>query len=352
MGTYFLTFVIVLVNAAAAKCIVERRLVTYEVSSTAGCIVLMLAYGAIRLITLPTTKGPNVMLIQPNITLEKKMEGRLDAMKVYYMHMDQTQSALNQVPETDLVVWPETSFRADLNDRQVLGLLENPSRYFNKTFLIGVEVSGTKWYNSGLLFTPKFGLVDQYKKVHLVPFAEYVPTVPPFNTIGSVVRGMSQLQFNPDFTASTEVNVLSLERTTFACLICFETAFSRLVSYSSLKGAKFIVNISNDGWFRDSAELDQILNIAKIRAVESRISILRCTNTGISCFISPKGTIEAILPEKERPGFLAGRVTLTETFSLYRITGDVFPCACLLFILASAIFTKGSRSKQGQESKS
>ncbi len=344
-GTYFLGFIIVWINSAIARSILKPQSTLSVMKIPAVVIALILIYGIIRLGTIQTFKGPQVLLIQPNIPQDLKIIARMDPQGIYLKHMALTAKAVKAHPGATLVVWPESGFlfpitfkNAMVQNDEYTKKIEQPAKDHKRNFLIGAEViSNKERYNSAILVSHDVGVVDLYSKVQLVPFGEYVPFADLLPFLGQIVKASSDAQYIPDFTAAKEIHVLSTNEITFGSLVCFEGIMPRMVSYSSLKGAKFIINISNDGWFKDSAELDQILNIIKLRAVESRISILRCTNTGISCFISPTGALESSIPGKEREGFLNGSVTLTNTFSLYKITGDLFPVICILFLLARII---------------
>src|SRR6185436_9702041 len=112
----------------------------------------------------------------------------------------------------------------------------------------------------------------------------------------------------------------------FGAQICYEAIFPEISREIARKGGAFTVNISNDGWFKASGELDQMLVMARFRSIENRMHVIRATNTGISAFIEPTGRIQAMLEVggrcKEVEGVLSGRIRLTEATSVYRGLGD------------------------------
>jgi len=118
----------------------------------------------------------------------------------------------------------------------------------------------------------------------------------------------------------------TLGRWRYGAQICYEAIFTEISREIARKGGAFTVNISNDGWFKASGELDQMLAMARFRSIENRIHVIRATNTGISAFIEPTGRVQAILEVggkvKEVGGVLSGRIRLTEATSLYRLAGD------------------------------
>ena len=77
--------------------------------------------------------------------------------------------------------------------------------------------------------------------------------------------------------------------------ICYDNAFPSLFRESAARNANFHLVLSNEGWFPDSYEMDSMLAYSAFRAIETRRSVLRCTNTGISCLIDPDGSLASIL---------------------------------------------------------
>ena len=88
-----------------------------------------------------------------------------------------------------------------------------------------------------------------------------------------------------------------------------------------------MVNITNDGWFRDSVELKEHLALCAFRAVENRVPIARCANTGISALIAPDGRIAPRAP-RESEQTLTGALSMTSLKGFYTFHGDVFAWFC------------------------
>jgi apolipoprotein N-acyltransferase len=172
-----------------------------------------------------------------------------------------------------------------------------------------------------------------------VPFAEFIPLAATFPRLRGWVRELSGLTI-PDMRPGSGFPLWEVAGARFGLQICFEGIFPEISREIARKGADFTVNISNDGWFRDSAELDQMLVMARFRAVESRIGFIRATNTGISAFIEPSGRLGAVLEaggrRKEVKGMLTARVKVTGASSLYRALGD-WACWAALGALAAEL---------------
>jgi apolipoprotein N-acyltransferase len=195
-------------------------------------------------------------------------------------------------------------------------------------------------FNSAYLFRPdeRPVPVERYDKIHLVPFGEYVPLPEVFWFVRQAVP------YAKGFSSADRATIFEVNGHRFGVLICFEDAFPRVVRRFVMRedGADFLINISNDGWFKDSHELEQHLGICSLRAVEFRTGIVRCTNTGISGILGPDGRAQTLVRGedgdlKEVRGVTAGRVRLRTGNSVYARHGDVFAGVCLAFATVAFI---------------
>jgi apolipoprotein N-acyltransferase len=123
-----------------------------------------------------------------------------------------------------------------------------------------------------------------------------------------------------------------------------------------LKAVDFIVNISNDGWFAGTWELDQHLNLCVFRAVENRVPIVRSVNTGISAIIQSTGRITRVVEKDGRrrgvSGSIVGEVTLDDRIAPYTVHGDAFAYGCLLAtagIVAAVVVSRLHGRRNGEE---
>jgi apolipoprotein N-acyltransferase len=151
-------------------------------------------------------------------------------------------------------------------------------------------------YNSALYIDPETGINGRYDKLHRVPFGEFIPlkdTLPflhkltPFSDQFGVAAGQRPVRFDD-----------AKRGYSYAPLICYEDTVPHVVRdivRSTYEGAEqgvdCLVNLTNDGWFHGSSELDQHLITSAFRAVECRTPLVRAVNTGISAYIDGDGVV-------------------------------------------------------------
>ena len=115
----------------------------------------------------------------------------------------------------------------------------------------------------------------------------------------------------------------------FSVLICYEAIFPDLARLAVRNGARMLINITNDGWFRDTGAPYQHLAMSGFRSVENRVPLVRAANTGISAAFDPAGRLLGRIPLQEK-GVLTVQVpSSTGADSFYGSFGDVFAWSCL-----------------------
>jgi apolipoprotein N-acyltransferase len=333
-GIWLVSALVAFVNGA----LVDRRL--WPKVAAAAALGLSWTYGTVRLETLPMTDGPKVGIVQPNIPQDLKLlaldadQGEKVAKETYEKHLVLTEKVAGEKP--DLIVWPEAAIYFGLRwRRDRLRWIEDdwydrcirPSEATGTRTMIGLLVADVEpgqraqYSNSAVYVDPTGTIRERFDKVHLVPFAEYVPLSAALPWIRELIHKISGLRLD-NMKAGEGFPTWELLGTRFGTQICFEAIFPEISREIARNGASFTVNISNDGWFRDSAELDQMLAMARFRAIENRIHVVRATNTGISALIEPTGRIQSMIPGREVEGTLAGKVKVTSSSSLYRRGGN------------------------------
>ncbi len=235
--------------------------------------------------------------------------------------------------------------------------------------------NGYQWtrgprYNTALLVLPDstpYAAEHVYWKAHLVPFGEYLPFKESWPWLHARLQGFTPYDFDYSLTPGPhDQKPFTLKydggEARFQVPICYEDALPyrvremvRPAAPGEGKAVDFLVNISNDGWFNGSIELDQHLNLCVFRAVENRVPIVRSVNTGISAIITSDGRIDRVVEkdgERRRiKGRIVGRLMLDGRLAPYTCIGDVFAWACVAAtaLLAAATFL-APRVKRGKES--
>jgi len=300
----------------------------------------------------PYWKGEEIKiaLLQGNMEPEIKWDDRfLDYNIRTYIDMSK-KAAQEQV---DLILWPETAAPCYLAAESLyLARVQETCDELNIPLLVGtndyqVTPQGRlRYYNSAFLFTPHGGYPQVYNKIHLVPFSEKMPYDQILNLSDKIQLGQS------DFSNGEELTIFEIPKGRFATLICFESVYPALVRDFVNQGAEFLVNITNDGWFGKTHGPFQHAQIAVFRAIENRIAIARCANTGVSMFIDPYGQVKKPtrifvrdividkIPLKQKVNISADNRTF------YAKYGDWFASGCFLIsFMAIAIALLRKRPK-------
>jgi len=388
LGAYGVSFLIALVAGCAAELLpvsvlARLRLLpasasaagirpvsgTGRVVRVAGCLAvfaLALGYGYARRSGNEFKPGPRVALIQGNFTSKVKHDPQ-DFPKIQRRHEHLT--VLAQRDQPDLIFWPETMFRwplletpldvsdavlkekhpdlpleqlRDLGVRRKLAALGQTT---GAALVIGLETLAVdaeriRRYNSAVLIRPDGTLAGRYDKLHRVVFGEYIPFVEAFPWLRNL------MPFGAQIDAGQACAVFDHNGFRFSPIICFEDTVPQLVrtiinttaepTSSGPRRVDFLVNLTNDGWFHGSSELDQHLITAAFRCVECRTPMVRAVNTGISAFIDGDGVIrrKALGLKTGEPkldeAVVVDNVPLDSRRSLYLAGGDWFPGVCLV----------------------
>ena len=221
-----------------------------------------------------------------------------------------------------LIVWPETPapfyYYDDLALRDYLASLTrataSPMVFGTVTF---ADVQRMQPMNTALALSPEGDLRGRYDKIELVPFGEHVPYAWLFSFAGKLTTEVG------DFVPGRRYALLEgPEGSRIAALICYEAGFPGLVRKLTSRGANVLLNLSNDGWYGDSAARAQHLLMARMRAIENDRWMLRATNDGITAVIDPQGGVQAF--EGKRRAAYAARYGLKTSTTLYTRFGDWF----------------------------
>ncbi len=167
--------------------------------------------------------------------------------------------------------------------------------------------------------------------MHLVPFGEYFPLIDTIPWLAALTPYGNQKLHS--LTAGQKPLALPLGPYRLAVSICFEDTVPHVIrqSFTGENAADqpdVLINLSNDGWFHGSAELDMHLASGVFRAIENRVPLARAVNTGLSALVDGNGEIRESLA-KEFKGVLSVTVPLDRRTSYYSMWGDWLGLTCL-----------------------
>jgi apolipoprotein N-acyltransferase len=375
-GAYGVSFLIVSVNAGLTAALFSlalsrkdrsesrqnaatgRRTAGYMLLANLVLVALVLYYGHRTVSQAVIGKTLRVAVLQGNIDREKKRHPKKYAAAILKRYTDLTLMASRQEP--DLIVWPEAATPGFVLKnmglyRQVVSLIREVKIYFligsseYPKFMKGRSFNPNESGNTALLFSPEGKVLGQYLKIHLVPFGEEVP----FNGIVSWPHFIVPKESKTLEIPGKAFTLFDVKETKFGVVICWEIVFPDLIREFVKRGANFMLNITNEAWFGDTAAPYQLLAVTVFRAVENRISFGRAANTGISCFIDPVGRITGRVQKNHKDtfveGYLTGDVPLTEKRTFYTRYGDLFVSANVLLsvLLLVLAFSRGKKAGTG-----
>ncbi len=284
LGCLGMSFIIFLVNGLIYSAVIYKKNRWNFI--LAASIVFLSVVGAgffKKEPVLPTARHFYISVIQANISPWEKADLNLFDHMVQ-LHLDLTERSFKQ-RHSDLVIWPETAYPDDLlqSDQWRQPIFEQAA-HMNSDLLIGIApIIDGKEYNSALLINAQGAIGGLYHKQALVPFAETTP----FEAWGiRWGRGYH-------FSSGKGLGILSLSHGAglFGVVICSESAHPSMVRQLHRAGARFLVEISNDGWFTDKASYMLHAQAAVMRAVENHMWVIRAANTGFSFAVDPDGII-------------------------------------------------------------
>ena len=357
-GVHGLSFLIVLVNTAIAQALLDagRRMrqpvATREAAIRAPRAAIIAAvlvigafvHGAVVIARYRDADTTKVAIVQGNIAQDRKWDRR-HRQSILDEYGRLTREAATQRPV--MIVWPETAVPGDvLHDPALRDKVAALARETATHLLVGSseyakfsdKALRNKHYNSMVLFAPNGEIAGYYRKMMLVPFAEYEPLP------GRVAWPRTVVPAFGAFVSAVDYTILRAGPARVGATICWENIFPDLVREVVKRGANVIVNATNEAWFGETAAPRQFLAMSVFRAAEHRIAVVRAANTGISAFIDPLGRVVGRVRNADGKaifvsGVLVADVPLTTTRTFYTRYGDVFaagPLAAVGLMLGGA----------------
>lgn len=233
-----------------------------------------------------------VAAIQANVSLADKWDdARIDSTTIPYDRLSRQAAAAG----AELAVWAETAVPNYLIfEEELLSWVRHLALETKLFLFVGYPharlMPGAREplrFNGAGLFGPDGRLHDFYAKAHLLPFGERMPFQALLPFLGKVDVG--QAEWSEGALPAPIAVATAGGEYRFAPLICFESIFPGLARPAVRRGAEMLVNITNDGWFGQTAGPRQHAEMARLRAAECAVPLVRCANNGISFIVDERG---------------------------------------------------------------
>jgi apolipoprotein N-acyltransferase len=343
LGVYGLTALVATVNAGIAYALLAPgRGRAIAVAAIAGLLAGVGAWGTWRIAEGSLTRAGTpirVGLVQGNIAQADKWNPA-EARRIFTTHVAMKRDAVRRGAE--LVIWPESStpfmFEEDeAGEAGVRGL----AREVGVPILFGSDqvdrsARTVRLFNSAFLVSPSGETVGVYRKIHLVPFGEYIPFKEWLYFVSPLVERFT------DFSPGTATVMLPVGSHQMSTAICYEVVYPSLIRESVIAGTQLLTTITNDGWYGESSAPFQHFAMASMRAIEQGRYLARAANTGISGVIDPYGRVVRQSAIFEQVG-LVEEVRFLTSRTVYSVIGDLVGYLAIAVTLATLIAARRGR---------
>ena len=334
LGVYGLSLLVTLVNGVVAFALLEpgpRRIKV--VAGTAGLLIAIAAWGSWRVADGSLTRQGTpirVGLIQGNVAQEDKWNPR-EARRIFTTYIAMTRDAVRRGAQ--YVIWPESSTPYTFGEEPASDrALRDLAQEVRVPILFGsdeiVHSTPPASYNSAFQIGPDGRTAAVYRKMHLVPFGEFIPLQSWISFVAPLVQ-----RFIP-FSQGESGVMLPVGSHRASTSICYEVVFPSLVRDAVNEGSELLTTITNDGWYGRSSAPFQHFELASMRAIEHGRYLARAANTGISGVIDPYGRVIARSSIFEQVGMVEDARFLTAR-TVYANVGDVAAYASIVLTLAA-----------------
>lgn len=331
-GAYGLTYLVLLTNCALTELWLSRGRAWPHLLGAAALWLANLAFGAWRYdhvearLAEPDVPTVRVAILQQGVTMVQRLQDRGSTVLKSWEEL----TARAAAHDPDLVVWPEGSIYYNPAEPKLAERFGAMTQAGGFDFLVGGGTSEKgpdgkrKSWNSCYFFGKDGTIRGRYDKMVPLPFGEYLPW--PFSYLRPYIEGVG------NFQKGQEPTVFDTGRFTFTTPICYEAILDGQMR--RLGDADVYLNITNDGWFGDTAAPHQHAMLAIVHAVEFGRPMIRVAYTGISMLVEPHGKILLeTTPYTEYVGVHPLRIASFET--PYRSWGRLFPWVCAVLTVGA-----------------
>ena len=354
-GAYGVSFLLAMAGQLASEVpdVLAGRAVRWRTQALVAGVLLgaSLLYGA-RELALDPPPGPRlrVALVQANVMAYNKMSVP-EQMRHLAAYERLTRLAVAEKPE--LVVWPSSSLPGPISFWMIRLFVSDVAQRAGAPILVG-GAGGDKfapardgrlpYSNSEFLLTSAGAVQAQYDKIRLTPFNEEVPLQ------GVVAWPQWITGVQKGFVPGDRYTLFAVGPARFGSPICWENAFPDHFRRFVDEGANFMVSVTNEGVFGDTAGPRQTVAMNVFRAVENRVAVARAATTGVSAFIDAQGRIVSRIADPHGkdlfvPGFRVWDVPLAPGKTFYTRYGDVFAISAAAAALLAMLLAPAGRRR-------
>ncbi|HEV3141018.1 MAG TPA: apolipoprotein N-acyltransferase [Vicinamibacterales bacterium] len=334
-GVYGVSLLVATVSAALATIGADPKAGRTFLPLSVAAIIAATVWGSQRVsrAELTLTGDPiRVGLIQGNVDQAIKWDPSRAA-TIFDRYISLTRQAIGE--GAGLVLWPESStpfmFEEEPGGAARIRALAQQARVpilFGSDQVVWRSENGRRvadrMYNSAFLVRADGGTAGVYRKVHLVPFGEYVPlrnllffAAPLVEAIGS------------GFVSGEQATVLPVDGHSLSVSICYEVVYPDLVRGFVRSGSELLTTITNDAWFGATSAPHQHFEQASMRAIEEGRYLVRAANTGVSGIVDPYGRVLAKTGIYEER-VVVGDARFLRASTFYARNGDILAYACVV----------------------
>jgi apolipoprotein N-acyltransferase len=319
-GVYGISWFVVAL-AAAFSLLLQRQ---SNQIATQLLLILMGLTIAFSCLDYSQSKPPNtkpetsidIALVQPNVAQSTKWDAA-HFRRIIQILRDETQPLWG----ADLVIWPEGAIPAYAHQVEAFtDELTQSAIKHDSHLIVGIPQYEPQTEQSFVALKAYGAEPQDYFKQVLVPFGEYVP-------LQQWLRGMIRFLDLPmsNFVPATNQQPMSFEKFSLIPAICYEVVYPHLLRNLSLQAEQqqkpqLIVTVSNDAWFGDSLGPYQHMQMARMRALELGLPLVRATNDGITAMVDANATVNYQLPRYYQ-GSLRQQLELKNLATAYKRWG-------------------------------
>jgi apolipoprotein N-acyltransferase len=366
LGVLGLSLLVVFFQAVLLQALQQKFAHRGALRVAALIVALIYGYGSIRILIekRAETVRLKTLLVQINIPQDAGQVLWSD-LEIHQAYEEETLKALNALKASDQwpdwVMWPECALTGRIlrtnegewatwqinHDTLAQVRTAGPFELIYGVNELEAEKDGDRLlmkpggraYNSIAAMSPE-NTLQTYQKRHLVIFGETIPFVDSLPFLKKIYEQQSGMAFGGSFTRGESLDPLPIRAGDNVIgaipTVCFEDSVSRLTRKFTRPGPQVIINVTNDGWFKQSPAAAQHFANARFRAIELRRPMLRSANTGVTAAVDSTGSTahpdtnaRQVLVDASGSHFTRGSllavvdVPLRPSFSLYERIGDL-----------------------------